>query len=110
MTGNFGVVTYTSFTLDITPPIIAGTNNRNLVDSLNIKEIAVHADKQRARAGDRRSQYWNVRRISAQVCRQVGGHYDHSRSPEESGDLISLTLREMKFLYELSTQLLEDIF
>jgi hypothetical protein len=75
------------------------------VDSLHIKQIAVDADEQRTLAGDRRSQYWNVRRISAQVCRQGGGHYDYSRPPKESGDVISLTLREMKFLYEFSTRL-----
>jgi hypothetical protein len=74
----------------------------------HIKKIAIHADQQRACTGKRSAEHRDVGRISAKVCRQIGGLYNNANSAQEGADLIGIAPRKIEFLNELSPQFLKD--
>jgi hypothetical protein len=69
----------------------------------HIEKIAIDADQQRTFAGDCRTQHLQVRWISAQVRRQIGRQYNDAHASKEGSDLVSLALREIELLTELSS-------
>ena len=70
---------------------------------LHIEKIAINADKYRAAAGDRRTQYRYISRVSAQISWQIGGLNNSANSTKEGADEISIAPWKIEFLNELST-------